>query len=546
MSEPSLGPTPPDPEVAEVSADSADGAGSAGSADADGWRRLDRRMLLIHPFQTLVRALPALLAIFLVRTGSSDSDRWELFVLPVIVGYGLLRWFTTRYRISAEQIELRHGVITKATTTARLDKVRTVDLTAQLWHRLLGLAKVEISTAGTSDRLILDALNLEAGRRLRTELLHRADTAPLETAPPPVTVSPADPSWPAPQGTPTAATAGTAAPAATASTAQPGDEELLHLDPVWVRYAPVTMSGFVSAAALVGVGSQLANQLSSQGEVYDTAFSWAVERGLVLGVILALLAITVLSIGGYLLAFWNFRLIRNPLGSLHTTRGLVTTRETSIDSSRLRGVEVSEPLGLRLAGGGRLRSVTTGLGREARGGTDILSPPAPAERVRALAVDVTGDEEAVRSPLVPHGPAARRRRLNRAILPTAITALAWAALVWSLDWPSAWLLPSALLLGGGIALGRSRAAALGHLVTDRHVVVQSGSLDRARVVLDREGIVGWTIRQSFFQRRMGVATLAVTTGAGRQHYEAIDLTVPAAYALISEVDPVLLAQFPRP
>jgi putative membrane protein len=493
-----------------------------------GWRRLDKRMLLIHPAQTLVRALPALLAIFIVRSGSSDSDRWELIALPVIVAFGLARWFTTRYRIDGEQIELRHGVITKQTTRARLDKVRTVDLTAQVWHRVLGLAKVEISTAGTKDRLVLDALSLEAGRRLRAELLHRAaaDAEPLE----PATQSPVDAAWPAPEGAPVAAR-------------PTGDEELFRLDPRWVRYAPLTMSGFISAAALLGVGSQLANQFSRDGHIYESAISWAVERGFVLGAVILLIAVTVLSVGGYALAFWGFRLTRNPLGSLHVRRGLLTTRETSIDSSRLRGVEIGEPLGLRLARGGRLKSVTTGLGKDARGGTDVLSPPAPAGLVHDLAVQITGDEQAVRDALVPHGPAATRRRYTRALAPATILAVAWAVLVLELRWPTGWVIVSGLVLLGGLGLARSRASALGHLLTDRHVVVQSGSLDRARVVLEREGIVGWTVRASFFQRRMGVATLVITTGAGQQRYEALDVTPSAAYGLINEVDANLLGQF---
>jgi putative membrane protein len=62
-------------------------------------------------------------------------------------------------------------------------------------------------------------------------------------------------------------------------------------------------------------------------------------------------------------------------------------------------------------------------------------------------------------------------------------------------------------------------------------------------VLEREGIVGWTVRASFFQRRMGVATLVITTGAGQQRYQALDVTPSAAYGLINEVDANLLGQF---
>ena len=72
---------------------------------------------------------------------------------------------------------------------------------------------------------------------------------------------------------------------------------------------------------------------------------------------------------------------------------------------------------------------------------------------------------------------------------------------------------------------------------------RSGSLDRNRVVLTRNGVIGWKIRQSFFQRRAGVVTLVATTAAGQQHYDLIDLTADRAHELVGELSPELLAQF---
>jgi putative membrane protein len=507
-------------------------------------------MLLIHPFQTLIRALPALLALFLARAGSSDSERWELIALPLVLAYGVARWFTTRYRIDGEQIQLQHGVITKQTTTARLDKVRTVDLTAQIWHRLLGLAKVEISTAGTKDRLVLDALSLTAGRALRAELLHRAEAegAPVADAVVAgmqaagaavvgVQDRPVDPSWPAPTG------AAQPAIAAAPTSGEPRDEDLLRLDPSWVRFAPFTMSGFLSAAALLGIGTQFANQFSEHGRIYESAWSWAVQRGLVAALVLLVIAVIVLAMGGYVLSFWGFHLSRNRLGSLHARRGLLTTRETSIDSTRLRGVEIGEPAGLRLVRGARLKAVTTGLGHDARARSDVLAPAAPAGIVSDVALAIVGDDAAVRGDLVAHGAGARRRRYVRALVPTSVLAIGLGILTGVFHWWAGWFVAAALIVALGWALAHSRYATLGHRVTDRHVVVRSGALDRDRVVLQRDGIVGWTIRESFFQRRAGVATLVMTTGAGRQHYEAIDVTPATAYGVIAEVHPTLVEAF---
>jgi putative membrane protein len=321
------------------------------------------------------------------------------------------------------------------------------------------------------------------------------------------------------------------------------DEELLRLDPSWVRFAPFTMSGFLSAAALLGIGSQFVNQFSEGGRIYVSAFRWAVDRGFLIGVLLLLVAVAVLAIGGYVLSFWGFRLTRNRLGSLHTRRGLLTTRETSIDSDRLRGVEIGEPLGLRTVGGARLKAVTTGLGHDGQARSDVLAPPSPSATVRAVALGIVEDDVAVTGRLVAHGPAARRRRYVRALISAGVPAVALVILTLVFHWWTGWLVVAVLFLALGWPLGRSRYAALGHRVTDRHVVVRSGALDRDRVVLQRDGIVGWTIRQSFFQRRAGVATLVLTTGAGRQHYEAIDVAPATAYGVIAEVHPTLLDQF---
>ena len=75
----------------------------------------------------------------------------------------------------------------------------------------------------------------------------------------------------------------------------------------------------------------------------------------------------ILAILGYLLTNWGLTVSHNPVGhSYHLRRGLLTTRETSIDDDRIRGVELGEPLGLRLAHGARLAVIVTGLNKKDR------------------------------------------------------------------------------------------------------------------------------------------------------------------------------------
>ncbi len=514
---------PPEPEP-ESGPDPA-----SGRVPELGWRRLDARMLLIHPLETLIRALPAVLAIFLARTGSDSNERWELIAVPVILAFGVLRWVTTRYRIQGGQIELRRGLLNKQTTTARLDKVRTVDLTAKVYHRVLGLAKVEISTGSSAkERLVLDSLRVEQGRRLRAELLHRVD--------------PAVAALPTPTGAPVDATA-LDDPASGPLTG--GDVELLRLDLGWVRYAPLTLTGLASAVAIIGFASQGLRAIGDENDTVESGARWVAELEWWTDLLLVVVVVSALAVVAYVLTFWGFRLTRNQLGSLHTRRGLLTKRETSIDHARVRGIRFDEPLGLRLAGGRRLKVVTTGLSHE-RGGSDWLCPPAPAAVVTGLARTIVPDEDAVAGSLQQHGPAARRRRLTRTVVPVLVllVVLTGATLAWS--WPLAVVAPLPILLLAAVALARDRYAGLGHRVTPDHLVAREGSLDRRRVVLDRSGVIGWKIEQSFFQRRAGVATLVATTAAGQQHYDLVDVPLERAYAVIGEINPDLLAEFRVP
>jgi putative membrane protein len=468
------------------------------------WRRLDPRMLLIHPFQALVRFLPALLAIFLARTSTDPMDRWELLAVPVVMTAGMARWFTTRYRIGGGQLVLRRGLFRRTTSTAPLDRVRTVDLTAELHHRALGLAKVEISTAGSSsERLVLDAMRLDDGRRLREELLHRALVERPEVQ----------------------------------------DDVLVRLDRRWVRYAPLTATGLATAAALLGFVGQGWNIIEEESQIVREGARQVRELGLLVGVVGAVVVVTALSVVAYVLTFWDFRLIRNDRGSLHVSRGLLTTRETSIDHGRLRGVDAGEPIGLRFAGAARLKAVTTGLAHGGRGGSDWLVPPAPRDTVAAVAKAVTLDGDALTAPLTTHGRTARRRRLTRALVPAVASVVGlWAAQArW--DLPAGLLLAAPVVLVGAAALAHDRARGLGHMVTDRHLVTREGSLDRHRVALARDGVIGWRVERSYFQRRAGVVTLVATTAAGRQRYRLLDLEPAVAYALVAEVSPGLLEEF---
>ena len=147
------------------------------------------------------------------------------------------------------------------------------------------------------------------------------------------------------------------------------------------------MTGVVSALAIFGFANQFITRVLERGVLTEAVdrigdYAWWVDS--IVGVVAVLVVVTVLAVIGYVLQFWGFRLTRHSGGTLHITRGLLTSRESSIEEKRIRGLEVGEPLGLRLVGGGRLHVITTGLSkREDRRGYGLAgSAGAPRGRRR--------------------------------------------------------------------------------------------------------------------------------------------------------------------
>jgi putative membrane protein len=506
------------------------------------WLRLSPRSLVVRPFTDLLRLLPVLLGLLFLHSRGGGTNYWGLAVAGIAVGGSIVRWLTTRYRITDDRVYVRRGLLSQKVLSVARDRVRTVDLSAHVLYRMLGLRRVAIGT-GRNDRregesFRLDALTLADAEALRAMLLAgTAGAVPAARLSEPA-ASPAGDTLLA-GDTGLAGDTQPAAPAARSAGQAGRETEIVRLHPAWIGFAPLTLTGLVIIGVFVGFILQFSDEAHVNLVATRPVRSLTVDLttlSLAPRILTAALAVAfcliVISTAGYIAVFWNFRLVRQREGTLRTTRGLLSTRATTIDASRLRGVEISEPLLLRAARGARYIAITTGLrvGRGAERGGSLLLPPAPRRFARAVAAEVLGVSAAVcAGPLIAHGPRAMRRRYLRALAGSAliIAAVAVACVVWH---GAAWIwLSSLALLPLAAALAADRYRSLGHALADGRLVTCTGSLVRRRSILATEWIIGWRIHQSWFQRRQGLVTLTATTAAGRQHYDVRD--VPAAEAL---------------
>jgi putative membrane protein len=477
---------------------------------SEDWQRLDRRMLLVHPVREVLRFMPVLIGVLVFgsTSGGGVGVRWELLGVLVPVALGVLRYLTTAYRVHEGRVELRRGLLQRHLLAARIDRVRTVDTSASLIQRVLDLSTVRIGTGASEQDLDLDGLRAGPARELRAQLLRESAAAPTDELPD---------------------------PAADTEPEEPPGRPVLRLDPTWSRYAPLTSTGLAIAGALLTALTQLPLPLDA-GDLAVAGVAMAVAALLALAVV-----VSVLAVGGYLVTNWGLTLTHEH-GSWHLRRGLTTTRETSVDDARLAGVSIAQPVNLRLAGAARLSSIVTGLQGEGQSQMELV-PPAPRAVVVGVAGEVLGDHAPAAATLLPHGPAAVRRRWARALAPALVVAVAAAVLV-AQTGLGAWLLGvAALAPAAGALLALDRSRMLGHALLDGRLVAQSGSLTCRRDVLGVEHVIGWNLQDSWFQRRAGLTTLVATTAGGRQRVVVPDVPEGRAVELAAAATPDLLAQF---
>ncbi|WUI35403.1 PH domain-containing protein [Nocardia sp. NBC_00416] len=511
-------------------------------------------MLLVHPVQEVVKFLPAVIGAVILGV-SSGNPLYSLLGLVAVIPYALTKWFTTAYRVGPTHVELRTGLIRRRRLSVPRARIRSVDIEADPLHRVLGLAVVVIGTgqeAGAGDRFTLDALAADRVRPLRAELLAHTRQPHVRADDPDLPAIPAD-------SEPGAAPEGSAADRG---------EEIGHWQPGWVRYAPLSLTGFALAASALGIAAQFgfgAAEISISRNTVDSVRGVDLLSLSLLGLMALAALVVVVSAAAcahYLVTNFGLR-VTDHGATLQIRRGLFTLRRITLDTARLRGAAIREPLLLRLAGAAQLEAITTGenprqkiLPQSPRAAVERtlvrLLRPHRTEYPAATGVPAAHLAALAEAPLTRHGPAARRRRYVRACWPVPVSAAAllvplaagWHIAPW-------WWLPPFVLAPICVLLAEDRYRGLGHAVlpatsgSPAWLIVRSGSLDRERACLEAPGVIGWTVRQTYWQRRAGLATVGAATAAGKKLYLIEDVPLDRAWPVIEAVTPGRLGRAER-
>lgn len=471
----------------------------------------DRRL---HPGTMglrLLKGLPQTVLVFpAILTAASDIG-WRYF-LPIaaasIILSALARWIAWRcfrYGIGPGELVIEQGVIQRSRRTIPFDRIQDVDFEQGPLHRILGLVRLRFETGGQgADEGVLDSVAVAEAERLRAAVRGR----PAEAAPGGAGIG--------------------------------GDADA----PVFsMSFGRVLLSGLFDFSLLWIAGIFALLQTFSNWLPFDIRDigSWIglAERNLAGRVTpgavatMLLLAVALGLAGGVATALtrdFGFRLTSEPAG-FRCRRGLLTRRDMLILRARIQlGLILSGPVG-RAAGYQELAFQTLGTGDGARGGGLQDAAPFADDREIAAILSATA---ALRPP--GDTPLARvsRRHVWKAAVPVAAFGAAAVAI-------AAMAQPALILFGLAIppviAIAIVERGAHRYALDRDLLFVQAGYWRRRLWIVPLASVQAMTLRRTWLQRRLGVATLILdTAGAASGAGAAIrDLRIDPAEALLSAV-----------
>ncbi len=488
----------------------------------------------LHPISAVALALQHgatgfSFPVLLVGLGSGvlGIDTGPLLALVPIglvagVGYGVAYYYRFTYEATASTFDVSSGVFSRRSREIPYRRIQNVDVSQGLFPRLVGLTVVSIETAGGGDtEATLQFVSEDEAERLRSEIRRLTAGNGASTAEPDQSAS-------------DGSTATDAEPTASdrvredRSRADSAPTLLFELEPRELLLYAVTSFRWGAAvfpiAVLVFLGGADSGSGLVPGFVIDAARPFggpeAIE-GAAIGPLLVLAAVTAVqwsvftyvSSAIYTVAnYYEFRLGRAGEDFVYE-RGLIQRYSGSIPAEKVQSVTITENPLQRLVGYAGLWVETAGYGPDSGDGSQSAVPMANRDRVYRFAENLTGAESPdFRSPPT----LARRRYLGRYSIVAAVIVAAAFGLA-QVSTFERWYLTAAVFLAVPPA-AYLKYANLGYFVGSDHLVIRSGFWKRRTTVIPYYRIQTVATRRSVFQRRLGLASLAVDTASSRTFF----------------------------
>lgn len=463
------------------------------------------------PYRALSRGASAGLSLFFVGTALSGTDvvppPFAGLVVPLVIALGVLAtalWQVAYYRrfdyeLTADGLEIASGVVSRRQREIPLRRVQNVDISRNVVQRLLGIAALDLETAGGGDtEASLRYVGYEEAKRLQREIQRRKREANGERAD---------------------------------DAERPAEErEQLLFELGETELALLSVLSFdLRYFSLLAFGPAVLPFVPGLAEL-------AVFGGLVLYAILGV-GLWVISAILTFARYYGFRLTRVD-DELRYERGLFQRFDGSIPLAKVQTLTMGENVLMRRFGYATLAVETAGYGpgQSPSGGSEAAVPLASRERILELANEV----EPFEPPTFERPPKrARTRYAIRYLLGLgAVVALLYAIWLFA-GQPVVWYAPFVPL---AFAVLVPLAAHLtwvnrGYDVDETHVVTQNGFWRRNTKIVPYYRVQTVIQSRTLFQRRRRwrLANVVVDTASsasfGGGVAQAVDLDAADATEL---------------
>jgi putative membrane protein len=432
--------------------------------------------------------LPVLAVLLLTRGYRYELWLAVLFVPTVL--YHVFRYLTLTYHFAEADVVVRHGLVFRQERHIPYDRIDNVGLIQNPLHRLAGVAKVRLETAGSSQpEAELEVLSLAAVEHLRTRILSGRTS-------------------PAAGGDPGERPPETAAAAPSEVIVELPTGEL-------VKLGLISLRGLVVIPVLLGLSEQLDLFERIDVDWLAEAVAAATEQsprpvlvaGLAVGAVLAFLG---LSVGWTILRFHGYRLERTG-DQLRVACGLFTKVSATVGRHRIQLVTAHESVGHRLFRRVSVRVATAGgVDEKAEISRKWFVPLLPRDELARVLNELR--------PGLDLGPATWRPLARKAVRRKAVGNVAVAvpigaaAVVVLHGWG---LLVLALLVAWAVVHAVLWARRTSYALTDDGLLFRTGVLNRRTTATFFDKLQVLSVRQSPLDRRHRMAALTLdTAGAG--------------------------------
>ncbi|SER48094.1 putative membrane protein [Gracilibacillus ureilyticus] len=292
-------------------------------------KRLHPIAMILSAFKTIRQSIFSLLPIIILAVGNSA---WfyimmgAVVFIVLIILISVLTWLRFTYQLEDDQIRIEQGIFIRKKRTISKHRIQSIDLSQNILHRLLGLTKVQIETAGSDHKIdaSLHAVTMEEGKLVHDQLKYKRQFVTEEDI--------------------------------TDDQEQEQTNELKYpsetISPKALLLAGSTSGSFGIILGLFGLAfSEVETFIPDQ--LYNQASSWLFSQALQVLIVLSIITLIILWAMGIVLTViqhWNFTITRYEK-ELFITRGLLEKKQSTIPLKRIQAVGIKEsiirqPLGL--------------------------------------------------------------------------------------------------------------------------------------------------------------------------------------------------------